>query len=345
MYIKRTLHICTCVIKIQSNYFNSHVTGSNESTVSAFYSCKIKQWMSPSVESKFPSPIQVQYFSRTNFLVTDSTRHNWTILPEQRTAEYFTDKSRLNVDQGCNLTFDSYDYWMATSQTTGYRTFTLASLQTQGNSSWHGQQCVINGVQVGYHQDAIVIDRSFFENASHTSFNTQGVEQSVRGEGSNVNAVTPSLFYWLLYGLGALLEFTVLPGTLSFVLSLDEQTSTLAVQNSNPLLPSRYGDFHHDQSHLKESYFDNFSIDTEMVFAQNTAEKRHRSQTELMIRVILDLLHSVSGYTTDSFKHQLRKMEEAVAQQEEITTILSAYGAASLLREQIEMKRQYRLVD
>lgn len=288
---------------------------------------------------------QMQDVSMNHCLVTESTQQNWAILPGHGTAQSSNGISQLKHDQGCNITFECYNYWTTIPQTVQDQTPTLdlvSALQTQENSLQIYDPHLINRVHAGYRQDAIEgcceDSMVFVANFKHTSFYFETGRTSVAGDYSGVSAMGPSWLSWLLFGIGALLEFTILPGALSFVLSLDafnHSPKIPTLQASNCPLSAC--------ATLIENCTDNSSSVADIVFSQDMSEEHRWSQTELMIRLIFDVLNSVSIYTTCIFKLPLRGMEGVAAREEEVTAILSVSGAASLLHEQMKMKRQCRL--
>ena len=128
--------------------------------------------------------------------------------------------------------------------------------------------------------------------------------------------------FWFMYGIGALLEFTVLPGTLSFVLSFDEMRNDVE-EHGNSSLPLE------NETHVSSS--------------QSKAEEQHWSQIVIMVQLILYLPHSISRYMTNCRQDQLKRMDRVDVMQMDSAAILSECGAASIFKEQLQMKKQYRL--
>ena len=192
-----------------------------------------------------------------------------------------------------------------------------------------------------------------FSSMSHISFEFEIKQKLCTGDDSpmdsnlttdSCSSASPGWLAWLLFGIGALLEFTVLPGTLSFVLSFDSfnqalKVSTMPLKNCPPL---RYGNGSY-RPNERENHPKNPVYGTELNFSQVVLEERHWSQTELIIWLIMELIHSVPKYATRIFKFPSRRIKGAASSSKETTTLLSTAVTTSLLHEQAKMKKQCRL--
>ena len=154
----------------------------------------------------------------------------------------------------------------------------------------------------------------------------------------------PGWLAWLLFGIGALLEFTVLPGTLSFVLSFElfdqsPEVSTVPFQNCSSL---RCGNGS-DRFNVNEDYSRNLTYATESNFLEVVPEEQHRSKFELMIWLIGDLIYSVPKYTTRIFEFPIKRTKRASSMSQKPITLLSTSVTASLFHEQAKMWEKCRL--
>lgn len=252
------------------------------------------------------------------------------------------DEGRAVNNYHSNLTLAFHGYCVSTLQTPERKTLSLASLHSRECISRHTKRRMFNEIPAYHHSLTISVKgRSSYENWSHISASNSTSEHFVGSrEPSGLHTASRSSLYWFAFGIGALLEFTVLPGTLSFVLSFDELRNGVEEHNISSL---PYGSLEDPNTCLVENYFNNMSSGTHVSSSQSKAEEQHWSQIVLMVQLILYLPHSISRYMTDCRQPHPQKMDEVDVVQKDSSAVLSDCGAASLFKEQLEMKKQYRL--